>query len=293
MKKCKKARSLAEVSFWHSVQYRKARNKRRGVTADWPPATLRSQTRYIYWQSCRTVKPHHNNVTQRRDRMLQKPISITRPSRTRSRFRPNVPLLGGGLSLHDGESSGPPLPWGARRRRAGVPEPLVRRGPQGGERRRRRRRRLEARRVLRERVPPQVQRRLEAAAARGAHHRLRLVDEPHVLAQVGRVGVAPPALRAPHARRAARARAARAARCQQHHVRTAPSASPPPHAPLGSSSRLLLFRDTRGVIRRKSVALFVSDSMKLLFSTASGRSLFCGKDGATSMDRFEVDRSFV
>ncbi|CAK1545200.1 unnamed protein product [Leptosia nina] len=79
------------------------------------------------------------------------------------------------------------------------------------------RRRFEPRRVLRERVPAQVERRLEAAAALRAHHRLRLVDEPHVLAQVRRVGVAAAALRALHAR------SARAARCQQHHVRTAPS----------------------------------------------------------------------
>lgn len=99
-------------------------------------------------------------------------------------------------------------------------------GPQRGERRRRR---LEARargRVLRERVAPQVQRRLEATAARGARHWLRLVDEAHVLAQVGRVAVPPAAHRALHA--AARAAGARArararrqpARCQQHHVRT-------------------------------------------------------------------------
>lgn len=98
-------------------------------------------------------------------------------------------------------------------------------GPQRGERRRR----LEAHargRVLRERVAPQVQRRLEAAAARGARHRLRLVDEPHVLAQVGRVAVPAPAHRALHARRA-RARARRAAaRCQQHHVRTERSRPP-------------------------------------------------------------------
>ncbi|CAH0721859.1 unnamed protein product, partial [Brenthis ino] len=110
---------------------------------------------------------------------------------------------------------------------------LAVRGPQRGDRRRVR---LEARGVLRERVPAQVQRRLEAAAARGAHHRLRLVDEPHVLAQVGRVAVAAPALRAPHAPapagRAA-ARAAPAARCQQHHDRTAPPPSrrPPPYRP--------------------------------------------------------------
>ncbi|CAF4938461.1 unnamed protein product [Pieris macdunnoughi] len=68
--------------------------------------------------------------------------------------------------------------------------------------------------MLGKRVPAQVERRLEAAAALRADHRLGLVNEPHVLAQVGGVGVAAAAARALHA-----ARTARAARCQQHHVR--------------------------------------------------------------------------
>ncbi|CAH2073492.1 unnamed protein product, partial [Iphiclides podalirius] len=104
-------------------------------------------------------------------------------------------------------------------------------GPKRGERRRRR---LHAHWVLRQRVPAQVQRRLEAAPACGAHHRLRLVDQAHVLAQVGRVAVTPTALRAPHA-----ARAARAARCQQHQfaLRHAPPTTLPPPHPASNANR--------------------------------------------------------
>lgn len=58
--------------------------------------------------------------------------------------------------------------------------------------------------VLRQRVSAQVERRLEGAAAGGADGGLRLMDESHVLAQVGGVGVAAAAAPAPHARRAAR-----------------------------------------------------------------------------------------
>lgn len=93
-------------------------------------------------------------------------------------------------------------------------------GPQRGERRRRRL--ADARGMLREGVAAQVQRRLEAAAAGGARDGLRLVDQAHVLAQVGGVAVPPPAHRALHPAARARARA-RSARCQQHHVRTAPA----------------------------------------------------------------------
>lgn len=99
------------------------------------------------------------------------------------------------------------------------------RGPQRGQRRRRRLRVQSRGWVLRQRVPAEVQRRLEAAPARAAHDWLRLVDEPHVLPQVGRVAVPAPAHSALHP--AARTpRRARAARCQQHHVRTAPHIAP-------------------------------------------------------------------
>lgn len=56
-------------------------------------------------------------------------------------------------------------------------------------------------RVLCQRVSTQVQRRLEAAVAEAANGGLCLVDEAHVLAQVGRVGVAAAAARTTHAAR--------------------------------------------------------------------------------------------
>lgn len=81
--------------------------------------------------------------------------------------------------------------------------------------------------VLREGVPAEIQRSLEGSAAGGAHHGLRFMDEPDVLAQVGRVGVPPPAHAALHPRRG------RAQRCQQHHDRTqAPRHRTQPTAPL-------------------------------------------------------------
>lgn len=67
------------------------------------------------------------------------------------------------------------------------------------------------RRVLRQRVPAQVQRRLEAAAASGASYRSRLVDQTNVLPKIRCVRVATAALVAAYARTAR----ACAARCTQ------------------------------------------------------------------------------
>lgn len=136
-------------------------------------------------------------------------------------------------------------------------------GPQRGQRRRRRLAR--ARGMLRQRVPAQVQRRLEAAAAGGARHRLRLVDQPHVLAQVGRVAVPPPAHPALHpaADRAAR----RSARCQQHHVRTAPATAEPPAStpPPRPSSNAIRVRDANRYPRNVQILILIQ-----LINTHSG-----------------------
>lgn len=110
--------------------------------------------------------------------------------------------------------------------------------PKRRERRRRRGLRLNA--VLRQRVPPQVERRLEVSAASAARHGPRLVNQPNVLPQVGRVAVAAAALRARDARRAAAA----LARCTQPPLLTlppghcpAPSHFPPPRSAVSTLSR--------------------------------------------------------
>lgn len=100
-------------------------------------------------------------------------------------------------------------------------------------RRRRRLRRLliGAMSMLSQHMPAQVERRLEVAAASGAGDGARLVDEPHVLPQVGGVGVAPAAATARHPAARARPPACRA-RCgtttrPSHSARTPPPPSPP------------------------------------------------------------------